>query len=562
MKRLQSFGARLLLLLVVLLPHLDTTAAPVCKPLFSRTAFVRGLPNCLRLARQQERFAQVIRAEGDAGDTQRWAPRNWQLVEVVTQLGGRVTKADVLEQGISGAGLERELLQLARVSGAGLEVNPQGELLYDFPVDLASVLRSKSMRVRLQRTWNSVRPWLSRGGRILFGASLLTTVAVLYMAILVLMTASASKRDDGSGTAITITQNNFAMWFGQDLFFWLFQPSGSYYGHYSLYGYGVPPPKMSFLEAVFSFVFGDGDPNTHLLNESRWQLMGRCIADNGGVVAAEQLAPFLHPPPDLDATPESTQDRRALDTAMLPVLLRFRGKPEVTQDGDILYVFPELQESRAIGEFVLEGLSTVELKRRLKEMGCPTLAEDRQSVLDEYQAALERAPRRRHALSAEFVEEQELKFSEAEPDQIVSCIAYGAFALLATLWFGLNLLSGKAQLLARVHPVVNLVVKAYPLFFGYTTAFLAIPALRFLRCRQVNKQIRTRNEWREQQASRLKPPIVEGLKKRLLGAAKRAVERRSFSKVIYNSSASSEDRDRLSAEDDLRSFDRRLQGEV
>merc|ERR1712045_487227 len=105
----------------------------------------------------------------------RWAPQNWQLVEVVTELGGRVTKADVLEQGVSGAGLERELLQLARASEAGLHVNAQGELLYDFPADLASVLRSKSMRVRLQRTWTSVRPWLSWGGRVLFGVSLLTT---------------------------------------------------------------------------------------------------------------------------------------------------------------------------------------------------------------------------------------------------------------------------------------------------------------------------------------------------------------------------------------------------
>jgi len=491
---------------------------------------------------------------------QRWAPRDWRVVEVVTELGGRVTKADVLEQGISSAGLERELLQLARASGAGLQVNAQGEILYDFPADLAGVIRSKSMRVRLQQTWNSVRPWLSWAGRVLFGASLVTTTVVLYIAVLVLMTTSTSKRDDGSGNSITlVAHNNFAMWFGPDLFFWLFPPS-RYYGRYSYYGYCAPPPKMSFLEAVFSFAFGDGDPNEQLLNESRWQLLGRCIADSGGVVAAEQLAPFLDPP-DPEATSESTRARRALDKAMLPVLLRFRGKPEVTPDGDILYIFPELQESRAIGEFAFADLNTLELKRRLKEMGRPTSAVDRPSILDSYQTALEQAPRR-PALNAEFVEEQELKFSEAEPDQIASCTAYGAFALLATLWFGLNLLSGKAQLLASVHPVVNLVVKAYPLFFGYTTAFLAIPAWRFFRMRRVNQQIRVRNEWREQQAARLKPPVEGGLRQRLLRAAKNALQRRSFGKAIYNSTTSTEDRDRSSAEDDLRSFDRRLRDEV
>jgi len=431
--------------------------------------------------------------------------------------------------------------------------------LYDFPAGLASVLRSKSMRVRLQRTWNSVRPWLSWGGRVLFGASLLTTIVVLYAAILVLMTASVSNKNDSSGNSVTlVSQNNFAMWFGQDLFFWLFPPSGGYYGNYGYYGFSYRPPKMSFLEAIFSFVFGDGDPNTQLLNESRWQLIGRCIADSGGVVAAEQLAPFLDPP-DLEATSESTRGRSALDRAILPVLLRFRGKPEVTSEGDILYVFPELQESRAIGQFAFADLGTSELKRRLKVMGRPTSAADRPSILDDYQKAQEQ-----RALSAEFVEERELKFSEAEPDQIASCTAYGAFALLATLWFGLNLLSGKAQILARVHPVVNLVVKAYPVFFGYTTAFLAIPAWRMFRIGRANQQIRARNAWREQQATRLKPPFdasEQGLQQRLLRAAKRALQRRSFGKAIYNSSMPSEDRNWSAAEDDLRSFDRRL-GEV
>jgi len=518
-------------------------------------------PNGFRLARQRQCLSQVTRAQRDA-DLQRWAPRNWKLVEVVTELGGRVTKADVLEQGVSGAGLECELLQLARASGAGLQVNSQGELLYDFPADLPSVLRSKSMRVRLQRTWNSVRPWLSWGGRVLFGASLLTTILVLYIAVLVLMTASVSKRDDGSGNSVTlVAQNNFAMFFGQDLFFWFLPTPGSYYGYNNYYGYCSPPPKMSFLEAIFSFVFGDGDPNTQLLSESRWQLIGRCIAGSGGVVAAEQLAPFLDPP-DLEATSESARGRRALDKAMLPVLLRFRGRPEVTPEGDILYVFPELQESRAIGEFALADLSTLELKRRLKEMGRPTSAADRPSVLDDYQEALEQAPRRQSALSAEFVEEREVKFSEAEPDQIASCTAYGAFALLATLWFGLNLLSGKAQVLARVHPVVNLVVKAYPFFFCYTTAFLAIPAWRCFRIGRANQQIRARNDWRDKQAAQLKTPSEQGIQQRLLRAAKRALQRRSFGKAVYDSSTSSEDRDRASAEDDLRSFDRRLQGEV
>jgi len=73
-------------------------------------------PNGFRLARQRQCLSQVTRAQRDA-DLQRWAPRNWKLVEVVTELGGRVTKADVLEQGVSGAGLEWSYFNLHELVG-------------------------------------------------------------------------------------------------------------------------------------------------------------------------------------------------------------------------------------------------------------------------------------------------------------------------------------------------------------------------------------------------------------------------------------------------------------
>ncbi|KAL4573577.1 hypothetical protein LXL04_020387 [Taraxacum kok-saghyz] len=49
---------------------------------------------------------------------------------------------------------------------------------------------------------------------------------------------------------------------------------------------------MNFIESVFSFVFGDGDPNEGI-EEERWKLIGQYITSNGGVVTAEELAPYL-----------------------------------------------------------------------------------------------------------------------------------------------------------------------------------------------------------------------------------------------------------------------------
>ncbi|KAJ0792054.1 hypothetical protein HanOQP8_Chr01g0012981 [Helianthus annuus] len=87
---------------------------------------------------------------------------------------------------------------------------------------------------------------------------------------------------------------------------------------------------MSFIEPVFSFVFGDGDPNEGT-EEQRWKMIGQYIGSNDGVVTAEELAPYL----DDD------------DSYILPVLLRFDGQPQVDKEGNILYRFPTLQRTAA-----------------------------------------------------------------------------------------------------------------------------------------------------------------------------------------------------------------------
>ncbi|KAK4480826.1 hypothetical protein RD792_011677 [Penstemon davidsonii] len=94
---------------------------------------------------------------------------------------------------------------------------------------------------------------------------------------------------------------------------------------------------MNFIESIFSFVFGDGDPNQGI-EEERWKLIGQYIASNGGVVTAEELAPYL----DLESTANMDDE-----SYILPVLLRFDGQPEVDEEGNILYRFPSLQRTAA-----------------------------------------------------------------------------------------------------------------------------------------------------------------------------------------------------------------------
>ncbi|CAE8740304.1 unnamed protein product, partial [Polarella glacialis] len=489
------------------------------------------------------------RALGD--DAVLWVPDS-RLVKSIEKLGGRVTKADLASAGAQAAGLERELLQLARASGATLRVNDRGELLFDFPADLAIALRKSSRGAQLQQAWTKVSPWLSYGGRVLFGVSLLAMVVVLYSAVVILLTANASKNDNSSRSGGTSISMN--MWFGSDIFWWILpRPYGYYrYETYGLYGSPQGPPKMSFFESVFSFVFGDGDPNTRLLTETRWQLIAETIAQNGGSVVADQLAPFLDAPSELYA-----EDQRSLDKAVLPALLRFRGRPEVSEDGTIVYVFPELQESRAAGELIVGNLSTREMKKQIAALGAKSKAVERSDIVADYRRATE-AWKRRNPSSLAFLPEQELKFSEASNDQLLGCVGLGAFSLLAALFLGTQILNGHAQILARYHPVMRLVTRGYPLLLGYVVAFLGIPTWRWLRLRRENKRIQKDNAWRKKQAEKLQGP-EGGIRARIASAARWAAQKLSFGQPIYDSSETASGKEEQDQAQELKSFDKRLE---
>jgi len=352
------------------------------------------------------------------------------------------------------------------------------------------------------------------------------------------------------------------MWFGEDLLWWLApRPYGYYRGCHGDYGLmGIMDseeerPKMSFPEAVFSFVFGDGDPNARLVSETRWRLIGEAIAQNGGSVVAEQIAPFLDPP-EGSSDEDGVVDTTALDRAMLPVLLRFRGTTEVSAVGDIVYVFPDMQESRAAGQLLFRDLPTTEMKWRLNRFGVGRSAVERPEVVAAYWA-LERRICIQAGSSPLFLEERDVAFSEASEAQLAGSAGYGAFALLATLYFGSQIASGKVAILARFYPFIGFLSNGYPLLLAYTSAFLGIPLWRWLRLRRVNEDIRKRNSWRSKLSQAVRQPGA-ALRRKLQNATSRARAPRDFGSAIYDSSATTADTQRRSEADALKAFDERL----
>jgi hypothetical protein len=84
---------------------------------------------------------------------------------------------------------------------------------------------------------------------------------------------------------------------------------------WDLPGEGADTASLGFLSAVFSILFGDGDPKARL-EPLRWRRIAAFLRLRGGVVIAEDLPPLL----DLPDCPSDPDRRRDLaDAAMLPV---------------------------------------------------------------------------------------------------------------------------------------------------------------------------------------------------------------------------------------------------
>merc|ERR1719424_2558694 len=91
------------------------------------------------------------------------------------------------------------------------------------------------------------------------------------------------------------------------------------------------------MESIFSYVFGDGEPNAGL-DEEQLRYAAEVIRASGGAVAAEQLSIIFDPP-----SPEDDMNSYLVDEQwVLPALVKLGGRPEVTDDGDIVYVFDDM----------------------------------------------------------------------------------------------------------------------------------------------------------------------------------------------------------------------------
>jgi hypothetical protein len=370
------------------------------------------------------------------------------IVKAVEQLGYRVTVGDIATQAGLNINLAQQgLLALASDAGGHLQVAESGEIAYLFPKNFRSILRNKFLRLQLQEWWEKVWRVLFYLIRISFGIVLLLSIVLIFVAIALIVIGINSSSDNNSGGGGRSHSGGggggFSMplfWIGPDIF-WFFDPG--YDQRYRRQRASSERSEMNFLEAIFSFLFGDGNPNSDL-EERRWQEIATVIRNSRGAVAAEQIAPYL------DDIGEGY--KRELEDYMLPVLTRFNGRPEVSPDGEIVYHFPDLQ----------------------------TTAKAREA----------------QAVPA-YLRERLWRFSQASSGQIMLAIGLGAMNFVGALVLGSLLKGGIA---AQLGGLVAFVQSSYWLLLGYGIGFLAIPLIRYFWIQWKNSQLEAHNQKRQEQA--------------------------------------------------------------
>ncbi len=372
---------------------------------------------------------------------------NSQILKSIEKLDYRVTVGDVAAQtGLELNFAQQGLLALAGEAGGHLQVADSGDVVYLFPKNFRSILRNKYWQLRWQQTWAKIWKVLFYIIRISFGIVLISSILLMMVAIIAILVAMNSANDDreggrgrsyGGGGFFFVPR----FWIG-DIFWW-FDPgynrrrqqrqreaSGKY--------------KMNFLESVFSFLFGDGNPNANL-EENRYASIGAVIRQNQGAVAGEQIAPYVD-------TADEDEDY------MLPVLSRFNGYPEVSPQGEIIYYFPELQ----------------------------VMASQRETA---------------SISPVGYLQEKPWRFSQADSSQIIMAAGLGFLNII--LAFILEYLLQAGTVASQLGGIVAFVVSIQGILLGYGILYLLVPLVRYFWIQGRNPKIAHRNQAREERANAL-----------------------------------------------------------
>jgi hypothetical protein len=249
----------------------------------------------------------------------------------------------------------------------------------------------------------------------------------------------------------------------------------------------------------------------------------------------------------------------------------------VTEEGDIIYVFPELQVSASTpGRSQVDATSITlkraglspdasagEIKTLLNMNGISTRgALEKRELVSILQKALPPMTRDEEEEllggDATLLQEQEYKFSVAPEGNRFLAAGLGVVNLLGALYLGgqLNYLAAYGY---KLPAFFGFVQSIYPLLFSYAVLFNVIPFVRSFWIKQQNSEIQSRNQRRRLWKTALESGV--GRTQRKLLAARRfgtKLKRIGSRDIFFDTSKPIEDTEQKRQQDALDDFDKLL----
>lgn len=258
-----------------------------------------------------------------------------KLVSTLRRKKRAVTVADLTaDTGLPIHQIKETIKKISDEYRGHLKVTETGDILYYFP----NGLRRKREGV-LFRISKFFRKILAAGVKVLsflfkiwimimLVGYFLLFVAILVLAVVASIAASAagrgsSQRSRGGGIfSFYLVMRVFQMF----MWIWFFSGSGSY-TQKRRRSTGRPLHK-----SIFAFVFGESDPNINWDEKERTSLI-KYIRSRKGVITLDEL---------MVISGKTTGDSEEL---MNRLLVEYEGEPGVTEEGSLIYLFPDLLRS-------------------------------------------------------------------------------------------------------------------------------------------------------------------------------------------------------------------------
>jgi hypothetical protein len=245
----------------------------------------------------------------------------------------------------------RELVPRAADEFRGrLKVTQSGEILYSFLEGFTSRYRSPTARLnrfldRLLTISLAALSWLFKAWIVVMLLGYFALFMIIALAALVLSVAgnsssSNSRSRSSSGGGVYLAAHVFdliiRLWFYSELTKSMSGGYGRGYGNpYArggqggLFGGSAKPKGRPLHKAVFSFVFGEEDPNKDADSAEKRALIA-CVSSNRGLIGLPEYMAITGLGP------------QEAEQGILSFCAEFGGLPEATDDGTIIYRFGDI----------------------------------------------------------------------------------------------------------------------------------------------------------------------------------------------------------------------------